>query len=643
VTGAKRLVRPAKVVEMADLRRFVLHKLSFTGPNVETKALAFNDGLNLIWGASNAGKSFIVKALDFMTGAGSPLPNITERKGYDRCWLELDLPETGRVTLARALSGRGFALYLGMVEPGTTASPDRTLAAAHTVKSEKSESLSGFLLNELGIVDKKVARVLDGSTSPFTFRFFAPYVFTEETAMMGETSPIKIDSHTTETLDKNVLKFILTGVDDSGVVASLPVRQQRALNSGKLQIVEEMTTAALAELSGLFPNDDVATLDLETQESEISTTVVGLAETLGARQSELDMMRRDRRARLDEREEVLARASEIAITIDRFLLLAKIYDSDVERLLSLEEGAAALLAGAKRPCPLCGADPEHQHEVHGLDQVARSQRAVRAEIAKIKAERLDLAKAVASLQAEAKGLDLREERLTAEIIQIEERIADVRPLEATSRKAYEDLDQARQRVREGLALRSRIEGLEKRKASLQRFRPTSVPRDQVTVGVGNVVGHEFAQEVQSILTAWHFPGAPIVAFDEKNHDILIDGKDRESNGKGVRALMNAAFKLGVLAYCRRKALPHPGIVALDSPLLTYRDPHNSKYGELSVDEQAVKESGVKDWFYRYLIDHADGAQFIVIENDPAPINLGLVDGITVFTGPQGHGGRQGLF
>jgi hypothetical protein len=425
--------------------------------------------------------------------------------------------------------------------------------------------------------------------------------------------------------------------------ATRPVREQRTLNSGKLEIVEEMIAAAVAEVARLFPQDDLATLDLKTREAEISKTVSGLAETLETRQSELDVMRRDRRSRLDEREEVLARVSEIAVTLDRFVLLAKVYDSDVERLLSLEEGADALLAGAKRPCPLCGADPAHQHEVHGLDQVALSQRAVRAEIAKIKAERLDLAKATASLEAEAKGLEARDRYLGAEIAMLEKQITEARPLELASRKAYEDLDRARQRVREGVALKSRIEGLETRRASLQRFRPTKAPRDQITIGVGHVVGHEFAQEVQAILAAWRFPGPPIVAFDDKTHDILIDGKNRESNGKGVRALMNAAFKLGVLAYCRRKSLPHPGIVALDSPLLTYRDPHTSKYGELSADEERIKKSGVKDWFYRYLLDHAQGAQFIVIENDPAPIDLGLNTKVTVFTGPQGEGGRQGLF
>jgi hypothetical protein len=197
---------------MADLDRFILRKLAFTGPDVETKELAFSDGLNLIWGASNAGKSFIVKALDFMMGAGATLPNITERRGYDRCWLELVLPKTGKVTLARGLVGGGVALHFGAVEPGAVTKPDRVLAGIHAAKTQRSESLSGFLLNELDIVDRKIARVLDGTPAPFTFRFFAPYVFTEETAMLGEASPLLTyrDPHNSKygelSVDEEVIK-----------------------------------------------------------------------------------------------------------------------------------------------------------------------------------------------------------------------------------------------------------------------------------------------------------------------------------------------------------------------------------------------------------------------------------------------------
>jgi hypothetical protein len=127
----------------------------------------------------------------------------------------------------------------------------------------------------------------------------------------------------------------------------------------------------------------------------------------------------------------------------------------------------------------------------------------------------------------------------------------------------------------------------------------------------------------------------------KSHDILIDGKNRRGNGKGVRALMNAAFKIGVLVYCRAKNLPHPGVVALDSPLLSYRDPHTSKHGELSPDDQAVTRTGLNEYFYRYLLAQHD-AQFIIIENDVPPFDLGPNAIVTTFIGPLGEGGRQGL-
>jgi hypothetical protein len=55
--------------------------------------------------------------------------------------------------------------------------------------------------------------------------------------------------------------------------------------------------------------------------------------------------------------------------------------------------------------------------------------------------------------------------------------------------------------------------------------------------------------------------------------ILLNGSDRGSNGKGVRAPMNAAF------------------VALDRPLLSYHDPHTWKHGDLSPDEEQVKFAG----------------------------------------------------
>lgn len=387
---------------------------------------------------------------------------------------------------------------------------------------------------------------------------------------MGEWSPIRISDFNSDTLDKNVLKFITTGVDDSAVIETPSAEVQKSVNSGKVQMVDEMLAAAEQELSREYPDP----ADLESQLSKVDKSTDELQSTLVRHQNELDRLRLDRRFLVDAISETQERQTEIALSLERFEVLKNIYDSDVERLSSLEEGGAALMATARRPCPLCGADPEHQQHTHGLDEVERAQRAVRAEIAKIALERSDLMKATTSLRAEQDGLARRAERMVLDLQNADQRIADTRPLEAASRTKYEEFSRARDQVRMGISLARRVDALKQRKSELDSFKATSIPKSEINVGIGGVVGHELAMAVQSVLRAWHFPGDPAVSFDEVSHDILVNGKSRRSNGKGVRALMNAAFKIGLLDYCRQKQLPHPGGLVLDSPLLSYREPQN---------------------------------------------------------------------
>ncbi len=63
-----------------------------------------------------------------------------------------------------------------------------------------------------------------------------------------------------------------------------------------------------------------------------------------------------------------------------------------------------------------------------------------------------------------------------------------------------------------------------------------------------------------------------------------------------------------------------------------------------ADEKEVKNSGLKEHFYRFLVDQKDQAQFvIIIENDPPPIELGEKSMVALFVGSQGIGERRGLY
>jgi hypothetical protein len=125
-------------------------------------------------------------------------------------------------------------------------------------------------------------------------------------------------------------------------------------------------------------------------------------------------------------------------------------------------------------------------------------------------------------------------------------------------------------------------------------------------------------------------------------DLKIDGKRRRDNGKGVRALTHAAFKVAPLLYCRERDLPHPGFLVLDTPLLTYRDRLTSKYGELSADEEEIASLSLKDHFFEHLAAESQEAQFIILENIDPPANIADLAHVEVFFGSRG-GGRFGLF
>ena len=196
-------------------------------------------------------------------------------------------------------------------------------------------------------------------------------------------------------------------------------------------------------------------------------------------------------------------------------------------------------------------------------------------------------------------------------------------------------------MKRGLSLIEQRDGLKERKASLEATRAERAG-ERPNQDVSSTAAHDFAQVVSRVLTAWEFPGKRHVTFEDATFDLKIDGKHRRDNGKGVRAITHAAFKVALLLFCRERSLPHPGFLLLDTPLLTYRDPLKSKHGDLSAEEKVFAQLPLRDHFFEHLSVEAKGNQFIVLENVDLPLNIGSLANLEVFHG-EGGGGRAGLF
>lgn len=611
-----------------------LRHLVFTGPNIEPAALEFDDGLNIVYGASNTGKSFASKAILFMLGALSSLPETKEIAAYDGAWLGVTLGEQGDFTLYRATRGGHLKLYKGLVK-GAPVGNGEVLREKHDQK--RTDTVSYRLLDVIGLGNKWVVRDGNGKKDSLSIRLLSKYAVVAENDIMSETSPVYLSGNPAErTFEQNLFKLLLTGNDDSAVVTVPKETERKAAKAAKIELVDELLAQLDAEL-GDEPADEKET---DEQLKRLDQSADGLLTRLQSAQTDLDNLVVERRTTVDRCRELEARADELELTLQRFAKLQAVYTSDLERLQSIEEGGYVLVAMAGRDCPVCGAPPGAQTHNHAAAEIAMAHTAAAAEARKIEREQRELAHVVASLEAEAIGLRKTIEKLKAETEELDNTIQELRPQEASLRESYETYNAKRTEILKVLDLYQRRAKLATRRAEIGAM-PTKREGEAAQVGPDSTTMFDFGETVKAVLKAWKFPDADKVQFDGKANDITIGGKSRAANGKGVRAVLHAAFNVAVIVHCIENNLPHPGFLVLDTPLLTYREPLESKYGDLSSDEAALKATALAEHFYKHLASLKGHVQVIVIENSDPPSAIEGLARIETFTGKPGNG-RAGL-
>jgi hypothetical protein len=209
-------------------RGLSLRHLVFTGPCLAPATLSFVDGLNIVFGASDTGKSFIVKAISYMIGAVSKLPKIEERDGYDAAWLGLVLPTGREVTLYRSTKGGGLKLHEGLVR---SAKDDAGIPLA-VGENKKGETVSHYLLNAIGLADKLIIKNASAEKDKRLIRLLAPLVLVEEDAIISGRSPILYSGqHTSATFEKNLFRLLLTGQDDKVVQTVMTPKARKVVTT----------------------------------------------------------------------------------------------------------------------------------------------------------------------------------------------------------------------------------------------------------------------------------------------------------------------------------------------------------------------------------------------------------------------------
>jgi hypothetical protein len=608
-----------------------IQSLAFHGPDKPPAVIRFQDGLNVIYGASDTGKSYIVEAIDYMFGAKGPLKDIPQAVGYDQILLALQFSETDLITARRSMNGGAFEIFDGAYSEELPGTEGKILSEMHS--SRDPDNLSAFLLGKIGLSDKKIRKNAKDETQNLSFRNLARLCIVNEEEIIQKRSPLSDGNYTADTANMSVFRLLLTGVDDSALVASKQKSPEEQRREAQLELLDQLISETERKIKKISGSKD----ELKSQEQRLIAAMDTRSSQLAITEDYYRRVSTDRRNLMKLREENRNRFTEVVMLLERFKLLREHYHSDIERLMGIREAGSIIATIDADVCPVCGAEAEHHKNGVSCDNdVSRVTAAASSEIEKIERRAEDLSETIDALVKERAKLE-------GSLPKIEENLHDknrelqtvIAPDLRSLRTSYKELADKGANVREALGLFDTKSDLIDRKARLENTNsqePSSSTSPIKTLTDTQVA--PFSELVRKTLDSWGFPGSDRVHFDLEAKDLVISGKPRVSYGKGLRAITQAAFTISLMEYCASKDTPHPGFVFLDSPLLSYKEPEGP--------EDDLSKTDLNGNFYRFLLQLKAHRQVIIVENTDPPSDVELGDRVEHFSGMESEG-RFGLF
>lgn len=583
-----------------------IREIRLGGPNVDPASVKFEAGSNIIAGESDTGKSYLLHCLDYIFGAEELKKRIPQAETYDEVKVEFQNTAGDYLTLVRSLSGGDLKAHRSRID---AIDGDGEEIAYRRHGTSKADDLTSVLFPFAGIKEALLRKDNDGKVQRLTFRTFLPTIIVDEVSVIEEQSPVLGRGGFDETARKRMFAFMLSGKDDSSVVASEKKAIVTARLNAQVALIDDLLEPLERQLQAT-PTD-------QTEDS-----IEKIDEAIAKVSEELTEIETERATLLNERDtasDVRTRAETQILAIDqlltRYQLLSEHYTSDLGRLDFVAEGAHYFDGLQNVSCPLCGQHMDDEHAQKAAQASGDVYAAARAEAAKILAQRADLDDAIASLEQRREARDAEWATALAAYQDAEGRLVSIlQPAAANSIAQLRRLN----------ARRLELESARNTNEQVETLRALRAEIEQSNTGKGKAKKHweslpgssllAFCKEVETVLKEWKWEGEGRVEFDEKNFDIKVDGQTRQSHGKGFRAVLYSAFVIALVRYCQKKGLPHPGVVVIDSPLTSYK-----RRGARDVSgSDSTVSSGVEAAFWESLTKIAKDVQVIIVENKEPP-------------------------
>lgn len=586
--------------------RLILKKLILTGNGKRDAVINFHEGLNVIAGASDTGKSFAFECINFILGSSEVPSRPPEAKGYQTVYMEIkDSCQQEIFTLKRDFSKDDnksiFICYSEYKDIGQ--STFEKLSAIHKAK----KSLSKKLLDMCDCpYETVIGNKTKGTSQSFTFRSFIPMIMMGELRVTEKHSAIyrmNPKGSNFATAELTSFQTIISGND-----------YEKTDKKDNPEIVKAKLRGQIEELSHMIDELRIENANLEAKNEikdgpYLTKKIKEINEFIDSKNEEVKKYEIEFEQLQMESDDIKRKIYRLNDNIDKFHLLKKNYLSDLERLEFIFDAHDLTQQLVDVECPICHSHMQVEEAESSNDYFI----ALSSERTKIEIQLSELDDTISDIQSEVgeeeqilKDIEVKSESISQELNTI------LLPVISEKFAEVQALLEIQEQV--NLILRNK----EKVKKYNDRISDLTNKMDNTKTDKGNKIEPVaesylcgLCNEIYALLRECNFIEKEAeVKFNNTTYDLEIDNKAKASFGKGARAIINSAFLLGIMNYCLKRDLCHPGVVVLDSPLTTYKE-KDKKNGE---NDESVGE-GTKEKFYTMLANEKTSKQIIIFDNE----------------------------
>ena len=567
---------------------FYIERIIVTGSGKTDSIIELSNGVNIIYGPSNTGKTYIVKCIDYMFGSEREPIDISTGYQYIKIIVRT---QCGTITMSRKIGENKIEV---------SSNDNNVLSGKYATKASRTnydKTINSVWLSLIGINDLHLVISNENyKKQTLSWRTFSHMFMLTETKIISEYSAILSGRDTSNTAVIASLIFLLSGQDfaetetkDTKEIKESKKNAVKAYINKELFRLSERNQELLAQLKE-NPNIDIA-VEIEKIMAEISTNEKRINSSIEENQKIL--------AQLYEKNENL---SECNVLLNRYDELTTQYDADLKRLNFIVDGEANLNASFSTHCPFCDGEVVVKKNQNYIDAAKSDYKKIKLQAKdlesaskELRSEKLSLEQEIGTLMAKKKSMEeLIEKELKPQVFNLKEKLS-----------AYKDAIECQKEI-------DILKKLSEQKTADMIENDTD-EESELKFKVKEHLDYSFINElsngIKSFLENCNYDNLLSVIFDKADMDIVINGKKKSSNGKGYNAYFNSVVAIVLSRYMESKAKYSPDFLVLDSPILSLKEKETKKPSET-----------MRNTLFENIVDNQKGIQTIVIENEIPEIN-----------------------